>query len=155
MSMPLLRPTFWSLGSPLAQRAPSRMYPASRSTPCPAGPGLPGFLTRRSASLCACCLSLLGMPSGSLHEGNQRHARICFPQGRFPGHLQWAEGTQVPDQALCQPQRLLPQPAGRDTGSLHAHRAASSHSATQCPIPHGSFWGVGKVLPADCGERGS
>ena len=112
MSMPLLRPTFWALGSPLAQRAPSRMYPASRSTPCPAGPGLPGFLTRRSASLCACCLSLLGMPSGSLHKGKQRQAWNHFPQSRSPVQSQWGEGTQVPDQALCQPQRLLPQPTG-------------------------------------------
>ena len=63
----------------------------------------PRFLIRRFVSLSACCLSLLGMPSGS----------------------------------------------------LHAHRAASSHSATQCPILHGSFWGMGKVLPAICGERGS
>lgn len=94
------------------------------------------------------------MPSGSLHNEKQLHARIDFPEGRFPGHLQWAKCTQVPDQTLYQPQRLLLKLAGMPSGSLHAHRAASYHSAMQSPTLHESFWGMGKELPAIWGQRG-
>ena len=67
--------TFWLLGKPLAQRAPRMMYPASRSAPCPSGLRLPGLLIMLSASASALCLSLLGMPSGSLRARSSKFVK--------------------------------------------------------------------------------
>ena len=155
MSMPLLRPTFWALGSPLAQRAPRRMYPASRSTPCPAGPGLPGFLTMRSASLSACCLSLLGMPSGSLYHEKLYHARILLSlKSTFLGICNGLNVSRFLIRRSASLSACCLSLLGMSSGSVHAYRAASSHRGLQSLLPHESCWGTGKELPVVCGERG-
>lgn len=72
------RATFIRSGPALMQSAESRVYPASRSTPCPAARLLPGRLIRRSASSRAPLARPPGTPSGSLRW---KHAASQTVQG--------------------------------------------------------------------------